>query len=62
MCPLFVPCGRASKPATMNSGWTEPRRLFRGILADDLAVPDVLENSVFPDSAGAQQMRNLIRG
>jgi len=41
----------------------DTRSLFKGILADHLAVPEaVLENSVFPDSAGARQMRNLIRG
>jgi uncharacterized protein (DUF1501 family) len=39
------------------------RSLFKGVLADHLEVPDaVLETSVFPDSAGAKQMRNLIRG
>jgi uncharacterized protein (DUF1501 family) len=36
--------------------------MFKGILADHLAVPgSVLENSVFPNSADAPQMRDLIR-
>ena len=41
---------------------TDMRSVFKGILADHLAIPDaVLELSVFPDSAGARQMRDLIR-
>jgi len=40
----------------------DTRSMFKGILSDHLAVPDAeLEASVFPDSAGARQMRNLIR-
>ena len=42
---------------------TDARSLFKGILADHLEVPDaLLERSVFPDSAGAPPMRDLIRG
>jgi uncharacterized protein (DUF1501 family) len=38
------------------------RSLFKGILADHLEIPDsLLEHSVFPDSAAAPLMRNLIR-
>jgi uncharacterized protein (DUF1501 family) len=38
------------------------RSLFKGILADHLGVPDaMLERSIFPDSAGAKQMKDLIR-
>jgi len=41
---------------------TDARSLFKGILADHLEVPDsLLELSVFPDSAVAPLMRNLIR-
>ena len=41
----------------------DARSLFKGILADHLEVPDsVLERSVFPDSAAAPAMENLIRG
>lgn len=40
----------------------DTRGMFKGILADHLAVPgSVLENSVFPNSADAPQMRDLIR-
>jgi uncharacterized protein (DUF1501 family) len=40
----------------------DTRSLFKGILADHLGVPDaMLERSVFPDSAGAKQMKDLIR-
>ena len=40
----------------------DTRSLFKGILADHLAVPDaMLERSIFPDSAGAKQMKDLIR-
>jgi uncharacterized protein (DUF1501 family) len=38
------------------------RSLFKGILADHLEIPDsLLQHSVFPDSAAAPLMRNLIR-
>jgi uncharacterized protein (DUF1501 family) len=38
------------------------RSLFKGILADHLAVPDaMLERSIFPDSVGAVPMKDLIR-
>jgi uncharacterized protein (DUF1501 family) len=40
----------------------DTRSLFKGILADHLGVPDaMLERSIFPDSAGAKQMKDLIR-
>ncbi len=40
----------------------DARSLFKGILADHLEIPDsLLERSVFPDSAAAPPMRNLIR-
>jgi uncharacterized protein (DUF1501 family) len=40
----------------------DTRSLFKGILADHLDVPDaMLERSIFPDSAGAKQMKDLIR-
>ena len=40
----------------------DARSLFKGILADHLEIPaSVLERSVFPDSATAPPMRNLIR-
>ena len=40
----------------------DARSLFKGILADHLEIPDsLLERSVFPDSASAPTMRNLIR-
>ncbi len=40
----------------------DARSLFKGVLADHLEVPDsLLERSVFPDSATALPMRNLIR-
>ncbi len=39
----------------------DTRSLFKGILADHLAVPDaVLENSVFPNSADAPKRRDLV--
>jgi uncharacterized protein (DUF1501 family) len=42
---------------------TDARSLFKGILADHLEVPDaLLERSVFPDSAAAPPMKDLIRG
>jgi len=42
---------------------TDTRSVFKGILADHLEVPrSVIESSVFPNSADAPQMRNLIRG
>jgi len=42
---------------------TDARSVFKGILADHLEVPDsLLERSVFPDSAAAPPMRDLIRG
>ncbi len=41
----------------------DARSLFKGILADHLDIPDsLLERSVFPDSAAAPPMENLIRG
>ncbi len=41
----------------------DARSLFKGILADHLEIPDsLLERSVFPDSAAAPPMENLIRG
>ena len=41
---------------------TDARSLFKGILTDHLEVPaSLLERSVFPDSAAAPPMRNLIR-
>ncbi len=41
----------------------DARSVFKGILADHLEVPDsLLERSVFPDSAVAPPMKNLIRG
>ena len=41
---------------------TDARSLFKGILADHLEIPEsLLERSVFPDSAAAPLMRNLIR-
>jgi uncharacterized protein (DUF1501 family) len=41
---------------------TDARSLFKGILADHLEIPDsLLERSVFPDSAVAPPLRNLIR-
>lgn len=40
----------------------DTRGLFKGILADHLAVPDaVLSKSVFPSSDDAQPMRDLVR-
>lgn len=40
----------------------DTRSLFKGILADHLKIPDsLLERSIFPDSAAAPQMENLIR-
>ena len=40
----------------------DARSLFKGILADHFEIPDsLLERSVFPDSAAAPPMRNLIR-
>ena len=40
----------------------DARSLFKGILAEHLEIPDsLLERSVFPDSAAAPPMRNLIR-
>jgi uncharacterized protein (DUF1501 family) len=48
--------GRDLKP-TMDV-----RRLFKGVLADHLKIPDkVIDLSVFPDSAKAPQVRNLVR-
>jgi uncharacterized protein (DUF1501 family) len=48
--------GRDLKP-TMDV-----RGLFKGVLADHLEIPDkVIELSVFPDSAAAPQVRNLVR-
>jgi uncharacterized protein (DUF1501 family) len=42
---------------------TDTRSMFKGILADHLEIPDsLLERSVFPDSAAALPMENLIRG
>jgi uncharacterized protein (DUF1501 family) len=41
---------------------TDARSLFKGILSEHLEVPDsLLERSVFPDSAAAPALRNLIR-
>lgn len=38
------------------------RSLFKGILADHLEIPDaVIEGSVFPDSASARSLRDLVR-
>jgi uncharacterized protein (DUF1501 family) len=40
---------------------TDIRGLFKGVLADHLKIPDkVIEHSVFPDSAAAPQVRNLV--
>jgi len=39
------------------------RSMFKGVLSDHLSIADTaLNNSVFPDSASAPSMQNLIRG
>ena len=41
---------------------TDARSVFKGVLTDHLGIPDtMLGRSVFPDSAAAPVMRDLIR-
>lgn len=47
--------GRDLKPTA------DVRSLFKGVLSDHLSIPDaLLEHTVFPDSAAAKPMRDLI--
>jgi uncharacterized protein (DUF1501 family) len=54
-------------PSALKDGRDQPprtdlRALFKGVLAEHMAVPkSALEGTVFPDSAGTPAMTGLVR-